>query len=242
MENVLITGASGAIGQATARKIAESGYSIYLHYNTGEKRANDLSQELSAQYPDQFFTCVQADLSETRGTEKLLGELDFPVSGIVYNCGKSQVGLFQDVPEHIVQEFVQLQLTSPFRLIQHLIQPMIRAKKGRIIFVSSIWGLTGASTEVLYSMVKGGQNTFVKALAKEIAPSGITANAVAPGAVNTPMMNEFSKENIELVKDEIPMGRMARPDEIASLIQFLMSPASSYISGQVISANGAWYC
>ncbi|TGB00337.1 SDR family oxidoreductase [Sporolactobacillus shoreae] len=242
MKNALITGASGAIGQATARKLAEVGYSLYLHYNTGKKKAGDLSDELSDLYPKQTFTCVQADLAQKDGTEKLLGSLTGSVEEVVYNCGKSQVGLFQDVSETTVQEFVQLQLTSPFRLIQKLIQPMIRMKKGKIIFVSSIWGLTGASTEVLYSMVKGGQNTFVKALAKEVAPSGITVNAVAPGAVDTPMMDEFSREDAELVKEEIPMGRFARPEEIASLIRFLMSQEADYISGQIISANGAWFC
>jgi Dehydrogenases with different specificities (related to short-chain alcohol dehydrogenases) len=242
LKNILITGASGTIGQAIARKLAGTGYSLYLHFNTGQKRAADLACSLEEKYPDQAFGCVQADLSLPEGPERLLSQIKLPVSGVVYNCGKSEVGLFQDVSEPVVRELIQLQLTSPFRLIQSLIQPMIRQKQGRIIIVSSIWGLTGASTEVLYSMVKGGQNTFVKALAKEVAPSHITVNAVAPGAVDTPMMKLFSESDREEVKSEIPAGRFARPEEIAALILFLLGPDTDYLNGQIISENGAWYC
>ncbi|RYL92256.1 SDR family oxidoreductase [Sporolactobacillus sp. Y61] len=242
MRNILITGASGSIGQAVAGRIAMSGASLYLHYCTGVDRIQKLSGKLRNKFPEQFFTCVQADLADENGPDKLLHQLDQQVDGVIYTSGQSQVGLFQDVPLKSVQQQIQLQLISPFRIIQSLIQPMIREKQGKIVIVSSIWGLTGASTEVLYSMVKGGQNTFVKALAKEVAPSGISVNAVAPGAVDTPMMDEFSKQDIALVKEDIPMDRLAEPEEVASLVAFLMRPESSYISGQVISINGAWYC
>ncbi|RYL95288.1 SDR family oxidoreductase [Sporolactobacillus sp. THM7-4] len=242
MGTTLITGASGAIGRETARKLAEAGESLYLHFNTGKERVRQIADELSRIYPNQTFSCIQADLSVESGTDKLLDQLDGPVTNVVYNCGKSLVGLFQDTTPQTVKEFIQLQLTSPFLILQKLIQPMIRVRKGKVIIVSSIWGLTGASTEVLYSMVKGGQNTFVKALAKEVAPSGISVNAVAPGAVDTPMMNEFDEEDIEQVRQDIPMGRLARPEEVASLIRFLITPEADYISGQVLSINGAWYC
>lgn len=242
MKNILITGASGTIGQAVARKLAGSGNSLYLHFNTGRDKAAELARELAADHPDQVFSCVQADLSVPEGPEKLISQLLLPVTGIVYNCGKSEIGLFQDTSASIIRELIQLQLTSPFRLIQSLIQPMISEKEGRIVFISSIWGLTGASTEVLYSMVKGGQNTFVKALAKEVAPSGITVNAVAPGAVDTPMMKLFSESDREEVRSEIPAGRFARPEEIAALVTFLIGPDAGYLNGQIISENGAWYC
>ncbi|MDD9147008.1 MULTISPECIES: elongation factor P 5-aminopentanone reductase [unclassified Sporolactobacillus] len=238
----LITGASGAIGRATAKKLAAAGKSLFLHYNKGEEAAFRLAAELAENHPDQIFSCVRADLAKESGPDELLARLDGPVDAVVYNCGKSQVGLFQDVASETVKEFVQLQLVSPFRLLQQLIRPMIRGQRGNIVFVSSIWGLTGASTEVLYSMVKGGQNTLVKALAKELAPSGIPVNAVAPGAVDTPMMNDFNKEDIDLIKEAIPMGRLGRPEEIAALIAFLIGSDAAYISGQIISVNGAWYC
>lgn len=242
LKNILITGASGTIGQAIARKLAESGYSLYLHFHQNRKSVAELASALEKAYPDQVFSCVQADLSVPDGPDSLLRQIRLPVTGVVYNCGKSEVGLFQDTPEPVVRELIQLQLTSPFRLIQSLIQPMIREQKGRIVFITSIWGLTGASTEVLYSMVKGGQNTFVKALAKEVAPSRITVNAVAPGAVDTPMMKLFSESDQEEVRSEIPAGRFAHPEEIAALVQFLLGPDADYLNGQVISENGAWYC
>ncbi|RYM07130.1 SDR family oxidoreductase [Sporolactobacillus sp. THM7-7] len=242
MATTLITGASGGIGRETAKQLAKAGDSLYLHFNTGEKAVRELSAVLSRLYPNQTFTCVQADLAKAGGPERLFAQLDRPIGAVVYTCGHSRVGLFQDVRPDDVQSSVQLDLVSLFFLIQKLVPPMIHAKKGKIIIVSSIWGLTGASTEVLYSMTKGGQNTFVKALAKELAPSGITVNAVAPGAVDTAMMQVFSAEDINIVKNDIPAGRLARPEEIASLIRFLLSSQADYINGQIISANGAWYC
>jgi 3-oxoacyl-[acyl-carrier protein] reductase len=243
MKTILITGASGAIGRATARRLAAAGYSLYLHYYSHRNHADQLAQELAVNYPQQLFMPTGADLAAADGPENLLEQLKMPVAGIVYNCGQSDVGLFQDVSGTAIRRSLQLQLTSPFQLIQRLIVPMIRKKEGKIVVVTSIWGLTGASTEVLYSMVKGGQNTFVKALAKEMAPSGINVNAVAPGAVATPMMTDnFAAADIEAVKKEIPAGRLAKPDEIASAIAFLMNDASDYINGQILSVNGAWYC
>ncbi|MCQ2009006.1 MAG: SDR family oxidoreductase [Sporolactobacillus sp.] len=242
MKKILITGASGAIGGAAARALAGSGASLFLHYHEAEAAVQSLAAALSKNYPEQDFTCIQADLSEADGPDMLLKQLNTPINGVVYASGNSDINLFQDIKEETIQKTIQLQLTSPFRILQQLVQPMIHEKTGKIVLVSSIWGLEGAATEVLYSMVKGGQNTFVKALAKEVAPSGITVNAVAPGAVDTPMMSKFSQEDIELVKEEIPMGRLAAPEEVGTLIQFLMSPSASYINGQVISINGAWYC
>jgi 3-oxoacyl-[acyl-carrier protein] reductase len=127
-----------------------------------------------------------------------------------------------------------------FRLTQLLAPAMVRRRYGRIINVSSVWGIAGASCEVLYSLTKGGVNAFTKALAKELAPSGVTVNAVAPGAVETDMMRDFSEAELAALRAEIPAGRLARPEEIASLIRFLASPESGYITGQVISPNGGW--
>ena len=119
---------------------------------------------------------------------------------------------------------------------------MIANKRGNIVVISSIWGLTGASCEVVYSMVKGGQNAFVKALAKELAPSGIRVNAVAPGAIDTDMLRRFSEEELQSIANDIPIGRIGKPDEVAKTVSFLVSDAASYITGQIISVNGGWYC
>ena len=117
---------------------------------------------------------------------------------------------------------------------------MISQRYGRFIHVSSIWGETGASCAVLYSMTKGGVNAFTKALAKELAPSKITVNAVAPGVVQTDMLNPINESDQQFLIDEIPAGRFANPDEIASLVYFLALPESSYINGQIISPNGGY--
>lgn len=242
MDIALITGASGGIGQAIARRLASDGYSLYLHYHNGEKNINDLVNELREQHPKQIFETVQADLTKKSGVVDLLELIRDPLDCVVYNSGKSHVDLITDVPENELDGHIQLHLTSPFALIQKLLPQMIHNKSGKIVFVSSIWGVTGASMEVLYSMVKGGQNSFVKALAKEVAPSGISVNAVAPGAVDTQMMADFSKDELEFIKGDIPMGRLGHPEEVADLIGFLISPQADYINGQIISINGAWHC
>jgi len=116
----------------------------------------------------------------------------------------------------------------------------VRRRRGRIINVSSVWGIAGASCEALYSLTKGGVNAFTKALAKELAPSGVTVNAVAPGAVETDMMRDFSEEELAALRAGIPAGRLARPEEIAAVIRFLALPEAGYITGQIISPNGGW--
>jgi 3-oxoacyl-[acyl-carrier protein] reductase len=117
---------------------------------------------------------------------------------------------------------------------------MVKKREGNIIVISSIWGIVGASCEVLYSMVKGGQNSFVKALAKELAPSNIRVNAIAPGAIKTRMLSNFTEEELKALEDEIPLGRLGNPNEVAQTVSFLASKNSSYITGQVISVNGGW--
>jgi 3-oxoacyl-[acyl-carrier protein] reductase len=140
-----------------------------------------------------------------------------------------------------IQQMVQLQITSPYMISKELIPSMVSRKKGNIVVISSIWGEIGASCEVLYSMVKGGQNTFVKALAKELAPSGIRVNAIAPGAVATDMLQSFSEEDLADLEEEIPLGRIGKPEEIADAVLFLSSNHASYITGQVLSVNGGWH-
>lgn len=238
----LITGASGGIGRAIAAALAADGYSLYLHYHKNKTAAEALRTTLTARHPGQTFHAVPADLSRSDGVDRLLSHLDHGVYALVHNSGTSHIGLVQDVPRATVQDFLQLHLASPFLLTQRLLPEMIRRRSGKIIFITSIWGVTGAATEALYSMVKGGQNGFVKALAKEVAPSGIAVNAVAPGAIDTPMLSDLDGESLEILKQEIPAGRLGRPEEVAALVRFLASPESDYINGQIISINGAWHC
>ncbi|MDR0137434.1 SDR family oxidoreductase [Metabacillus idriensis] len=237
-KTALITGASGGIGKAIAKKLAGEGYHLYLHYHKNEERVIELIKELEL-----TTECrpVKADLSEEEGVKRLCDQLDHAIDLLVLNSGKSFFGLMTDIKDAEIRQMVQLQITSPYMLSKELIPDMVRKKSGSIIVITSIWGEIGASCEVLYSMVKGGQNTFVKALAKELAPSGIRVNAIAPGAVATDMLQSFSQEDLAVLQDEIPLGRIGKPEEIADAVLFLSSNRASYITGQVLSVNGGWH-
>jgi 3-oxoacyl-[acyl-carrier protein] reductase len=238
MKYALITGASGGIGTSIARQLAADGYGLLLHYNRRREPVEKLKKELASTH----VVPIQADLAAEDGVDVLLSQINRPVDAMVYNSGNSYYGLITDMSDELVQSLVQLHVTSPILLTKKLLPSMIAKKQGNIVIVSSIWGLTGAACEVVYSMVKGGQNAFVKALAKELAPSGIRVNAVAPGAIDTDMLRIFSKEDLQAIADDIPIGRLGTADEVAKTVSFLISDAASYITGQIISVNGGWYC
>ncbi|QOY34537.1 elongation factor P 5-aminopentanone reductase [Anaerobacillus isosaccharinicus] len=238
MKYALITGASGGIGREIAIALAKEGYCLYLHYHTNEQSIDDLREHLAS---TQTWK-IKANLAAKTGVSKILEAIPTSIDVLVLNSGNSYVGLMTDMEDTQVEEMIQLHLTSPFLLTKALLPLMVQKKAGNIVAVSSIWGVTGASCEVLYSTLKGGLNTFVKALAKEVAPSGIRVNGVAPGAIATKMMGNFSDDEIESLCDEIPMGRLGEPKEVAALIAFLISNQAPYLNGQIININGAWYC
>ncbi|PLT31612.1 elongation factor P 5-aminopentanone reductase [Peribacillus deserti] len=234
----LITGASGGIGRSIAQKLASEGYSLYLHYHTNEKAVTELMAEL-----DSFeieLIPIQADLSSKDGYLHLANNI-FSLDAIVLNSGSSVYGLVTEMEEHTVQQMVQLHVTTPFLISKMLLPKLMNKKQAAIVAITSIWGQTGASYEVLYSMVKGAQNAYVKALSKELAPTGIRVNAIAPGAISTPMMEDFSPEDLLNLQAEIPMGRMGTPGEIAETAAFLLSDKASYMTGQILGVNGGWY-
>jgi 3-oxoacyl-[acyl-carrier protein] reductase len=159
---------------------------------------------------------------------------------LVNNAGVSQYGLLSDLSEDEWDRVIDVNLKGTFLCTQAFIPHMIRQKYGRIINVSSVWGLVGASCEAAYSAAKGGVIAFTKAMAKELAPSGITVNAVAPGVVETRMLSHLNDQERLALQQEIPVGRFAHPEEIASSVYFLALPDSGYITGQVLSPNGGW--
>jgi 3-oxoacyl-[acyl-carrier protein] reductase len=234
-KTAFITGASGGIGVATARKLASEGYDLILHYHRNKVPLERLKQELPVQ-----CRIVQADLSLPTGPDTLM-EQGIAADLLILNSGKSRFGLMTDLNDDEIGKLVQLHITSPYKIAQKAIPSMVRKKSGNIVVITSIWGEIGASCEVLYSMVKGGQNSFVKALAKELAPSGIRVNAVSPGAVKTKMLDEFTEEELDDLKEEIPLGRLGMPEEIADAVSFAASERASYITGQILSVNGGWH-
>lgn len=238
---VLITGASRGIGAKIAERFASVGMNIVIHYGSSHEAANEVARrcmELGAR----VYT-VSADLRKNedilRMSSKLADHGLFP-DILVNNAGISRYGLLSDMSEEDWDEVMDINLKGVFLCCQAFMPYMVRQRFGRIINVSSIWGISGASCEVVYSAAKGGVNAFTKALAKELAPSGVTVNAVAPGAVWTDMMKGFTSDEIKQLEEEIPAGRLATADEISSLVYFLALPESGYITGQVISPNGGW--
>ena len=237
-----ITGASGEIGAAIAMQVAAQNYNILLHYNSNPPVIDEIIDQTKDLY-GVAVDVIQADLSKDTDIKKIISSLSsYEVEVFIHCAGNSYVGLLTDMSDIEISSMVQLHLTSPMQLTKALLPSMIKNKNGKIIILSSVWGLTGASCEVVYSAVKGGLNTFVKALAKEVAPSNIYVNGVAPGAIKTKMLNSYTSEELQLLSEEIPFGRLGSPSEVANVVSFLISSKSSYISGQIISINGAWYC
>ncbi|HDX9577717.1 TPA: SDR family oxidoreductase [Bacillus pseudomycoides] len=232
----LVTGGSGGIGSAIVRQLIKDGYAVYVHYNQGEKRVQQLEQELKDIIP------VQANLSEIDGASQLWSQIHHPIETIVYAAGQSIFGLTTDVTDEQLNEMVELQVKNVYKLVSFALPSMIRNRSGNIVVISSIWGQIGASCEVLYSMVKGAQNSYVKALAKEVALSGVRVNAIAPGAIETEMMRVFSNEEKQEIAEEIPLGRLGTKEEVANTVSFVISSQASYITGQIIGVNGGWHC
>ncbi|PFK46157.1 3-ketoacyl-ACP reductase [Bacillus cereus] len=232
----LVTGGSGGIGSAISKQLVEDGYTVYVHYNKNEEKIKELKNRIGSIIP------VQANLAMAGGAQKLWEQIHHPIDVIVYAAGKSIFGLVTDVTNEQLNEMVELQVKSVYNLLSLALPSMIRLRSGNVVIISSIWGQVGASCEVLYSMVKGAQNSYVKALAKEVALSGIRVNAVAPGAIETEMLSVFSEEDKQGIAEEIPIGRIGLPEEVAKTVSFLVSPSASYITGQIIGVNGGWHC
>lgn len=235
----LVTGASGTIGLAIAEALARVGIPLYLHYNrSGEKLIPLLQRCQELGVP---AVTLQADLRYPEQISHMFQQMQVPPLLIVNNASADHVGLFTDVTIPQFDELMALNVRSSFLVTQLALPAMLRERYGRIVNITSVWGLTGGSCEVLYSLTKGALNTFTKALAKEMAPNGITVNAVAPGAIQGGMMERFSPDEVEAIADEIPANRLGKPEEVASVVRFLLSGEASYVTGQIISPNGGWY-
>ena len=236
MKTVLITGGSSGIGEAFVSAFSAVGYTVAFGYLNSAEDANRIAQECNA-------VAIRADIGTPEGTSELvskakkaLGHIDV----LINNAAISYVGLFTDLGEADAARLYEVNLMSALRITRAVLPEMIAAKSGRIINISSVWGLVGASCEVDYSVSKAALIGFTKALAKEVAPSGITVNCIAPGVIDTRMNSHLSEAEKLALCEEIPQGRMGTPEEVASLALFLASQNSEYITGQTISPNGGF--
>ena len=238
-KHTLITGASGGIGAAIAETFATPDVLLSIHYHRNREQAEQVQKKCQRNGAEVIL--IQADLSQPDGPERLLAQLTGPVDVFVHAAGHSIRGLLTELTDQDLTELMMVHLFTPMKLARQLLPAMIQKKAGKIIAISSIWGVTGASYEVAYSAAKGGLNSFVKGLAKEVAPSGIQVNAIAPGAIETRMMHDYSQEDRQLIEDDIPAGTLGTPQDIANAVLFLAGPDSHYLNGQIIEVNGAWH-
>lgn len=239
MKTALITGASGEIGAAIAREFAKNGYHVAVHGSKNFEKAVKLAEELQnaecAAFP------VQGDLSSPEEADRVweesrraLGHIDVLVNG----AGISLVNFFDAMTPDEWNRIVSVNLSSAVYLSQCASRDMIRRKSGSIVNISSIWGVSGAAMEVAYSAVKAGMIGMTRALALELAPSGITVNAVAPGYIDTKMNAHLSEEDKTALCEEIPLGRAGTPEEVAAAVRFMAE--SPYITGETLVVSGGW--
>ena len=239
-KTALITGASRGIGRAIAIEFAKEGANIVINYSKDELGAEETLKILKGIGVVAYK--IKEDVSSFKGAEKIIdftlksfGKIDI----LVNNAAKSTIGLFMDSSKEEIENILNTNLLGPLYLSKMAIPHMIN-KNGVILNISSMWGEVGASCEVLYSTSKGGINLFTKALAKEMAPSYIRVNAIAPGVIDTSMNSFLSKEDRKDLEEEIPFGRFGSPEEIGKIAVFLCSKDSSYITGQIIRADGGY--
>ncbi len=240
-KTALITGASKGIGAATAIMFAQNGYDVIINYCSHAESAILLEKSLK----ENGFSALSymADVSKVNDVKRMVEDIIAKfgkIDVLINNAGIAQQKLFTDITDADWERMVSVNLTGTFNCCRAVIPHMVSRKSGSIINTSSIWGITGASCEVHYSAVKAGIIGMTKALAKELGPSGIRVNCVAPGVINTRMNANLSVSDLEGLADETPLGRLGTTNEVASTSLFLASSAAEFITGQVISPNGGF--
>lgn len=241
MKNVLITGSARGIGAQTARLFAAEGYNVIINFNTSEKEAAELCREIKL--GGGSAVAIQADVSKSDEARRLFEQAkkEFgTIDVLVNNAGVAQIKLFTDITDDDYDRMFDCNVRSAFNCCRCALPDMIHNKQGRIINVSSMWGVSGASCEVHYSASKAAVIGMTKALAKEVAPSGITVNAVAPGVIDTPMNGGFDEETMKTLCEETPVGRIGTPEDVARMILFIADEKSSFITGQVVGIDGGF--
>ena len=230
----LVTGGSRGIGAAVARRLAADGCTVVVNYTSSRDKAEALAAEIGG-------LALQADVSDPHQVEAMMdtvlaqfGRLDI----LVCCAGVAWQGLTQDMAVADYRRVMGTDLDGTFYCCQKVLPPMISQKSGKIVTVASMWGQTGGSCEVAYSAAKAGVIGLTKALAKEVAPSGITVNCVSPGVIDTDMVKPLGPEALADLAAETPLGRLGRPEDVANCVSFLCSPDNHFLTGQILAPNG----
>lgn len=237
----VVTGSAQGIGRAIALTLARQGASVVVNYQRSKEEAQqtvEMIRELGGR-----ATAVAADVSSPKEIQAMLvAATQFGLPDIlVNNAGIPFYQLCQDTSLEEWEKMLHLNLTSTFLCTQQALPYLLRSPSGRIVNVASLWGVTGAAGESAYAAAKGGMIAFTKSLAQELGRTGITVNAVAPGAIATHMLDTLSEAEITLLKTEIPAGRIGTPEDVAYAVAFFASPQSSYITGQILQISGGWH-
>lgn len=240
-ETVLITGASRGIGRQIALTLARGGHNVAVNYHTSKDEAKSLVRELTEIGADADL--YGADVSSFEEVKMMYDHFKKRfgiISALVNNAGISEQSLFTDITDEMWDKMLDINLKGVFNCSKLFLPDMIRRKKGKIINISSVWGQTGAVMEVHYSAAKAGVIGLTKALAKEVAPSGISVNCICPGVIKTDMLNSFTADEVAALNKKIPLGRIGSPEDVANAVLFLLSDSGSCITGQVLSVNGGF--
>lgn len=240
-KTVVVTGGSRGIGKAISKKFAEEKYNVIINYNNSKEEAMEIKNELDKlNLNSEIYKCDITEYEEVKMMFQYVIKKYKKIDVLINNAGISEFKLFTDIEIEDWKRMIDVNLNSMFYCSKEVVRHMVTNKFGKIINISSIWGIVGASCEVHYSVSKGGVIALTKALAKEVAPSNINVNCIAPGMIDTDMNKGLSKEEIKEIVEEIPLMKMGTPQDIAELAYFLATEKSKFITGQIISPNGGY--
>ena len=240
-KTALVTGGSGGIGSEVCRVLAEDGWQVAVCYKSGRATAEALVTELKGQ-----GLCAEAfhcDIGDRESIERCISEVRDSlgmVTLLVNNAGTADIELFTDLTDEKLCEMLEINLLGAMRMSRGVLTDMIREHTGNIINITSVWGEKGASCEVAYSAAKAGLIGFTKSLSREVAISGIRVNCVSCGMIDTKMNGELTEEDVRVIVDDIPAGRIGKPRDVANVVRFLSSEGADYIHGQVVRVDGCW--
>ncbi|WP_297813436.1 elongation factor P 5-aminopentanone reductase [uncultured Finegoldia sp.] len=242
MKTILITGASGGIGQGICKMLENHPeYRVVVHYFTNQKKAEKIVDNIREKGIDAIsYCCDLRNFEDCKKMFQYIRKKFNSVDVLINNAGIASLSQFQDIKIEDWYNMFDVNVHGTYHITKLALEDMLDKKDGNIINIASIWGIVGASMESNYSATKAAIIGLTKSLAKEFGYSNIKINAIAPGAIDTNMLSEISKEDLEYVVEETPMGRLGKPEDIANIVEFLISDKNSFMTGQIISPNGGF--